>query len=187
MTSQLQHSRPLGTRGYFGIGVEGISKPMNLGNLFRSAHAFGASFGFTINADYSRKTARSDTSLAPDNIPFYEHDRPDQLVLAEGCELVGIELVDTAIDLPSFRHPRCVAYVLGPERGQLSHELMERCTQVVRIPTRFCINVATAGAIVMYDRLTSSSRFTDRPVTPHGGAIVSPVHVYGEARRRRQR
>src|SRR3546814_2552323 len=27
-------------RGYFGIGVEGISKPMNVGNLFRSAHAF---------------------------------------------------------------------------------------------------------------------------------------------------
>lgn len=128
MTNQLQHPRPLGTRGYFGIGVEGISKPMTLGNLFRSAHAFGASFSFTINADYSRKTARSDTSLAPDNIPFYEHDRPDQLVLAEGCKLVGIELVDTAIDLPSFRHHRCVAYVLGPERGQLSHELMERCT-----------------------------------------------------------
>ena len=30
-------------RGYFGIGVEGISKPMNLGSLFRTAHAFGAS------------------------------------------------------------------------------------------------------------------------------------------------
>ena len=35
-------------RGYFAIGVEGISKPMNLGNLLRSAHAFGASFFFTI-------------------------------------------------------------------------------------------------------------------------------------------
>ncbi|MEE8144119.1 MAG: TrmH family RNA methyltransferase, partial [Kiloniellales bacterium] len=33
-------------RGYFAIGVEGISKPMNLGNLLRSAHAFGASFFF---------------------------------------------------------------------------------------------------------------------------------------------
>ena len=36
-------------RGYFGIGVEGISKPMNLGNLLRSAHAFGASFFFTVS------------------------------------------------------------------------------------------------------------------------------------------
>ncbi len=35
-------------RGYFGIGAEGISKAMNVGSLFRSAHAFGASFMFTV-------------------------------------------------------------------------------------------------------------------------------------------
>ena len=35
-------------RGYFGIGIEGSSKPMNAGNLFRSANAFGASFVFTV-------------------------------------------------------------------------------------------------------------------------------------------
>ena len=34
-------------RGYFGFGAEGISKPMNMGNLVRSAHAFGAKFIFT--------------------------------------------------------------------------------------------------------------------------------------------
>ena len=37
-------------RGYFAIGAERISKPMNLGNLLRSAHAFGAKFFFTIGA-----------------------------------------------------------------------------------------------------------------------------------------
>ena len=41
-------------RGYFAIGVEGISKAVNLGNLLRSAHAFGASFVFTIGADDRR-------------------------------------------------------------------------------------------------------------------------------------
>ena len=38
--------RPM--RGYFGIGVENLSKQMNAGSLFRTAHAFGASFVFTI-------------------------------------------------------------------------------------------------------------------------------------------
>ena len=185
MTKHSTYTPSPSTRGYFGIGVEGISKPMNLGNLFRSAHAFGASFGFTINAHYSLKSAKSDTSLTPDNIPFYQHDHPNQLVLAAGCELVGVELVDMAIDLPSFRHPRCAAYVLGPERGQLSEQLVEKCSKIVRIPTRFCINVATAGAIVMYDRLTSSGRFGDRPVTANGGAAISRVHVYGAPLRRR--
>ena len=49
-------------RGYFAIGVEGISKEMNVGNLFRSAHVFGASFVFTVNAAYGRKGGHADTS-----------------------------------------------------------------------------------------------------------------------------
>ena len=82
-----------------------------------------------------------------------------------GCKLVGIELVDRAVDLPSFRHPLRAAYVLGPEQGSLSDELLARCEHVVRIPTKFCINVAMAGAIVMYDRVRTHARFPDRPVS----------------------
>ena len=41
-------------RGYFAIGVEGISKAMNVGSLFRTAHAFGAGFVFTVAATYER-------------------------------------------------------------------------------------------------------------------------------------
>ena len=37
-------------RGYFGIGVEGVSKAMNVGNMYRSANAFGASVVFTVAA-----------------------------------------------------------------------------------------------------------------------------------------
>ena len=59
-------------RGYFGIGVEGISKPMNLGSLLRSAHAFGASFAFTIGAAFdARAAAQSDTSAAVASMPFF--------------------------------------------------------------------------------------------------------------------
>jgi len=36
-------------RGYFGIGVEGISKQSNFGAVARTAHAFGASFIFTVS------------------------------------------------------------------------------------------------------------------------------------------
>ena len=44
-------------RGYFGVGLEQSSKPMNAGNLVRTAHAFGASFLFTVNAEYSVRKA----------------------------------------------------------------------------------------------------------------------------------
>jgi len=35
-------------RGYFAIGIEGVSKAGNMGNLIRTAHGFGAAFVFTI-------------------------------------------------------------------------------------------------------------------------------------------
>jgi tRNA G18 (ribose-2'-O)-methylase SpoU len=163
-------------RGYFGIGVEGSSKPMNMGNLIRSGHAFGASFAFTVNANYKVREARSDTSNTPKNIPWYDWETIDDMALPKHCQLVGIELTDAAVDLPSFTHPRCAAYVLGPERGSLSPEMAARCQHIIRIPTRFCLNVQIAGAVVMYDRLKTLGQFADRPVMPGGppGAQQTP-------------
>ena len=155
-------------RGYFGIGIEGASKPMNTGNLIRSAHAFGASFIFTINAHYRVRQARSDTSRTQKSVPWYDWADTDSIILPKGCQIVGIELTDDAIDLPSFKHPQRAAYVLGPERGNLSDEMSEKCNHIIRIPTKFCVNVQIAGAIVMYDRLTSLSSYADRPIMPGG-------------------
>ncbi len=64
-------------------------------------------------------------------------------------------------------------------RGALSPELVERCAFMVRIPTRFCINVASAGAVLMYDRMISQGRFAERPVGPHSKTAPLPNHVFG--------
>ncbi len=146
---------PPGQRGYFAIGVERISKSLNLGNLMRSAHGFGASFTFTVGAVYGAEEASADTSKGARHLPHYNWPGGDQMVLPQGCRLIGVELIDGAIDLPVFRHPIQAAYILGPEKGSLSPEILARCDQVVKIPTSFCINVAMAGAIVMYDRVRS--------------------------------
>jgi tRNA G18 (ribose-2'-O)-methylase SpoU len=159
---------PPKARGYFAVGAERSSKALNLGNLMRSAHAFGASFTFTIGATYQALEARADTSKGQWHIPHYNWDRPADLILPKGCKLVGVELLDEAIALPSFRHPLQAAYVLGPERGSLSPELLERCDFTVKIPTSFCINVAMAGAIVMYDRTRSLAPFAERPISEGG-------------------
>ena len=82
--------------------------------------------------------------------------------------------------MPSFRHPPQAAYVLGAERTDLSSELLQRCDYVVRIPTRFCVNVAVAGALVMYDRMISLGRFAERPVRVGGPAGPPRAHVHGE-------
>jgi len=171
-------------RGYFGIGAEAISKPMNLGNLIRSAHAFGASFAFLVDAHYTVRDARSDTSQAEKQLPVYRFDRPADMVLPKACALIGVELLDEAVDLPSFRHPLNAAYIFGPERGSLTPEMVARCDHVVKIPTRFCINLAAAGAIVMYDRTLSLGRFAPRPVRSGGPTEAVAEHVQGEVRLR---
>jgi tRNA G18 (ribose-2'-O)-methylase SpoU len=163
-----QPSQPSLPRGYFAIGAERISKALNLGNLMRSAHGFGAAFTFTIGASYQALEARADTSKGRQHLPHYSWASTTELMLPEGCRLVGVELLDEAVDLPSFRHPLRAAYVLGPEQGTLSPELLARCDHVVRIPTSFCVNLAMAGAIVMYDRVRCLGRFPPRPVGEGG-------------------
>jgi tRNA G18 (ribose-2'-O)-methylase SpoU len=166
----------MATRGYFGLGVYGISKPMNVGNLVRTAHAFGASFVCLIDPHVGmREIGLSDTSSAARSMPLYTFERMDELVLPRGCRLVGVELLDDAVALPSFRHPRQALYLLGPELANLPTEAIERCHHVVRIPMRFCVNVATAGAIVLYDRVLAHGRHAPRPVQPGGpDSTVAP-------------
>ena len=173
-------------RGYFAIGVEGISKSMNAGSLFRTAHAFGASFVFTVAAQFSRdRAARADTSDTPGHVPYYDFADARSMLLPADCVLVGVELDDRAVDLPTFRHPNQAAYILGPERGRLSEEMLARCQHVTRIPTQFCVNVAIAGAIVMYDRQITLGRFARRPLSAIAPVEEVPKPVFGSPRFRR--
>ena len=157
------------TRGYFGIGAEGISKSANMGALMRTAHAFGAGFCFTVGSGWdAREGRRADTSDTPTAVPLWRFANVDEMTLPQGCALVGIELLEDAVDLPSFRHPLNAAYVLGPERSGLSPALLARCKHVIRIPTRFSLNLSVAGALVLYDRLIQHGRFAERPVGSGG-------------------
>ncbi len=167
-------------RGYFGIGVEGVSKSANVGALLRTAHAFGAAFCFTVNAGFDSRASRlADTSDTPSHVPLWRFDDPATMTLPNECVLVGIELLPEATELPAFRHPLSAAYILGPERSGLSPATLARCRHVVRIPTRFALNLAVAGALVLYDRLLQQSRFGNRPVASGGGITPEPPGPHG--------
>ena len=166
-------------RGYFAIGAEGISKNMNLSGLIRSAYAFNASFVFTIDAHYKALKIGSDSSKAVTHMPLYNWDRVEDMQLPHSCKLVGIEFLEDAIDLPSFCHPANAAYVLGPEKGVLSDPLLDKCDYVIKIPTKFCINVSIAASIVMYDRMKSLGRFAPKPISEFSKADKLSEHRHG--------
>lgn len=171
-------------RGYFGIGVEAVSKEQNGGTLARTAHAFGASFFFTIDSAINMREMRTtDTSDAFDHMPYYDYATAADIDLPKDCILVGVELTDEAVELPSFRHPTRAAYIFGPEMGNLSPEIMEQCAHVIKIPMKFCVNVGVAAAIVMYDRMISMGRFAERPVRP--GGPLEPLLKHSQVKPRK--
>ncbi len=170
-------------RGYFGIGAERISKAMNLGAVLRTGHAFGASFAFTINAHHrAREVNMSDTAKSASHLPLYEWDSLDDLRLPKGCVLVGVELDPHAVELPSFRHPLNAAYLLGPEKGDLSEDAKALCSHIVKIPTKFCVNLSVAAALVMYDRTLSIGGYESRPVG--SGGVQPPTAEWSRPRKR---
>jgi len=139
-------------RGYCGIGIQGPKFPRNIGGLHRAVFAFGADWFFTIGE--ARRGGPEDVNRTARHIPrFCFADDGDFLAhLPEGASLVCVEIAGGAVDLPRFAHPERAVYVLGPEDGSVGDELRSAARHVVVIPTRVCLNVAQAAAIVLYDR-----------------------------------
>jgi len=139
-------------KGYFGIGILHGKTPMNFGTLFRTAQIMEADFIFVIGAKF--KVQASDTMNSSRHIPTFEfkdfHDfnthRP------HGCQLVGIEIDETAVPLKYFVHPKQVCYLLGAEDNGLTKEALAACQSLIVLPGKRSMNVSVAGSIVLYDR-----------------------------------
>lgn len=142
------------TRGYFGIGIYHTKSALNVGGLWRSAHNFGADWIFTIGKRY--RTQASDTTKATKHVPLYEF--PDfedfRTHTPRDCLIVGVEIDPRAVMLPEFTHPERAVYLLGAEDSGLPSEVLHRCHRLVQVPGAIrCLNVATTGSIVLYDRV----------------------------------
>jgi len=146
-------------RGYFGIGIEHPKTHWNIGTLWRSAYAFDAAFIFTIGARYSKQP--SDTLCVWRHIPLLHFPTLEAFreSLPHECELIGIETAPCGEILRGYSHPQRAVYLLGSEDHGLTRPAMDLCHGCIRIPAGYCLNVATAGAIVMYDRTAKADRF----------------------------
>jgi tRNA(Leu) C34 or U34 (ribose-2'-O)-methylase TrmL len=65
---------------------------------------------------------------------------------------VAVEVRADSEPLHSFGHPANALYVFGPEDGSIPKALLRHCHRFVVIPTRHCLNLATAVATVLWDR-----------------------------------
>jgi hypothetical protein len=111
-------------------------------------------------------------------MPLYRFDAVEELVLPKGCVLSGVGRASGTRSAP--------AYGFGRERSARSAVMVVRCDHVVRIPTRFCLNLAAAGAVIMYDRLLNLGRFAPPPVRAGGATEPLRPQVYGKPITRRR-
>ena len=145
-------------RGGFGIGVEHIKTENNVGTLWRSAYNLGASFIFTIGRRYKKQA--SDVTKTWRHVPLFHYDSLAEFrkAMPHAWFPIGIELCKEARSLVNYTHAESAVYLLGPEDGSLSQEAKALCKSVIFIPSKLCLNVATAGSIVMYDRVAKQCR-----------------------------
>lgn len=137
---------------FFGIGIQNGKTPENLGVLWRTAQNMGASFIFTIGNRYAKQAC--DTHNAVKSMPYFHYESFDEFYkyLPKGARVVGVELTDNAEALETFHHPRRCVYLLGAEDHGLPKKAIEKSHHLIKFKSKFSVNVAVAGSIVMYDR-----------------------------------
>lgn len=139
-------------RGYFGIGIYNCVKDVNIGTLWRSSHIFGSSFIYTIGNKYEKQS--SDTMKSWRHIPLFHYETFEEFYenVPYSCKIIGIEISDKSTPIVNFIHPQRCVYLLGSENSGLSEKIINRCHEIVQLPGEYCLNVAVAGSLVMYDR-----------------------------------
>lgn len=139
-------------RGVFGIGIVGSKTPINVGTLWRSAGILGAGYIFTAGRCYPHQA--SDTIKAWRHTPFFEFADDEALfeTIPKGTIPVAVELGGEP--LSEFVHPERACYILGAEDTGVPPRVLRRCFKVVTIPGDHSLNVAVAGSIVVYDRIS---------------------------------
>lgn len=140
------------SRGYVGIGIENLIDRQNIGTLWRSAYAFGANFIFTIGKRYEYQT--SDVHHVSRHMPLFSYSTFEDLrkALDEKVKVIGIEFMPTAKSLDSYSHPERCVYLLGSEGRGISNTMLEKVDDILYIPTVVCLNVASAGTVVLFHR-----------------------------------
>lgn len=140
-------------RGFFGIGIYHPKRQINVGTLWRSANVFGASFTFSVGHRFEMQ--HSDCTNAAMHIPHFEYNEIGSIkpLLPYSTQLIGVEIDDRAVPLETFQHPSKAMYILGAEDHGLPEYILNDCHHIVQIPGKYCLNVAVAGSILMYDRI----------------------------------
>lgn len=129
----------------------------NIGTAIRVASCYGIKqvwySGDRIEQDPSmgKRLPREERMKGYKDVDFIQYDKFLDM-FPPGTTPVAVEVRENAENLHDFEHPENPVYVFGPEDGSIPKPYLQHCHRFVIIPTRHCLNLATAIATVLYDR-----------------------------------
>jgi len=163
----------------------------NVGAVVRAASCFGIGqvwfSGDRVRQDVEAKKRlpREERMKGYKHVEIREYDRffdafPPSVVP------VAIELTPGAEMLSQFEHPENALYVFGPEDGSIPSVMLRHCHRFVAIPSHFCLNLAAAVNVVLYDRRAKRQMAGLEPILPmdemlheHRGYLEDVDQIYG--------
>jgi len=134
------------------IGLQNPKTPANVGSVLRAAEAYRVA-SVAISGDRIKGhhiDSATNVSAAHKKLPVYRGNLRD--LIPFGAVPVAVELVDEAVSLFDFVHPRQAFYIFGAEDATLGRGILDWCPHVVQIPTAVCLNLAACVGTVLYDR-----------------------------------
>lgn len=140
------------------VGLVNPKYAYNVGAILRTASCYGIRqlwwSGDRVTTDggsrRDRRLPREERMREYDDV---ESHRAEQFLsqFPRTVTPVAIE-VGGSEELLTFEHPEHAIYVFGPEDGSIPPGYLSACHRFVRIPSRHCLNLASAVATVLYDR-----------------------------------
>jgi tRNA(Leu) C34 or U34 (ribose-2'-O)-methylase TrmL len=129
----------------------------NVGMVVRLASCYGLSqvwfTGERVALDVTARgrLPREERMKGYQDVQIINYDEPFGQMPADAVP-VAVEVRQNAEPLHTFEHPANAVYVFGPEDGSIDRAVLRHCHRFVIIPTRHCLNLATAVATMLWDR-----------------------------------
>lgn len=87
---------------------------------------------------------------------------PNPLSQLKDKKLVAVEIIPGAQNLVDFEHDISDnVFVFGAEDSTLASNILRQCRSHVKIPSNYCVNLAAAVYITLYDRVSKLERLTN--------------------------
>lgn len=153
------------------ILLDNVRSMYNVGSFFRTADGAGIERLYLsgITARPPKKQLSKTALGAEERVPWTGVDDAELTVRnlhTDGYEIAAIETSVHAVDLFDWRPRFPVCILFGHEIDGLSRDLLDVCDTHVRIPMlglKHSLNVASAGAVVMYELLGKYRNLVQRP------------------------